>query len=259
LRPGGLWIDHSTTDYNQTLEFAELCAAKEQLILEAPITGGLTLLLEGKMTVFVGGDEQVLRDHRPLFDASFKNVIYLGKIGNATITKVVTNMLAGANTCLAGEALLIAKKTGIDLSAYFDAVRASAGNSYVWETEVPLAFNGTYDPGFHIDLHCKDLNLGYEIARGSGVPLPIFSQVEQTYFRAMQKYGRTAGSSIPMKMYADDADTSFSESGYDDWTYTCSPIEQSSAERVPGMAVVHQADESKSVKSKAKNRTCDRE
>ena len=56
---------------------------------------------------------------------------------------------------LSGESVMLAKRHNIDLSAFFDGVRNSAGNSYVFETEVPLIYNGTYDPGFTIDLHCK--------------------------------------------------------------------------------------------------------
>ena len=58
-------------------------------------------------------------------------------------------------TVLAGESVMLAKRHGVDLSSFFDGVRNSAGNSYVFETEVPLIYNGTYDPGFTIDLHCK--------------------------------------------------------------------------------------------------------
>jgi 3-hydroxyisobutyrate dehydrogenase-like beta-hydroxyacid dehydrogenase len=129
-------------------------------------------------------------------------------------------MFAGAHVVLASEALLMAKKAGIDMASYFDAVRNSAGNSCespsllptskpargmlcdmhtrrntthtlsrllamgcladVWETEVPLILNQTFDPGFHIDLHNKDWNLGYEMGRKFGVPLVAFGVFEQT-------------------------------------------------------------------------------
>lgn len=74
------------------------------------------------------------------------------------------------------------------MSSYFDAVRNSAGNSYVWETEVPLILNQTFDPGFHIDLHCKDWNLGYEMGRKFGVPLQAFGLMEQTYYKVGHVY-----------------------------------------------------------------------
>eukprot|EP00040_Diaphanoeca_grandis_P043162 m.267175 g.267175 ORF g.267175 m.267175 type:complete len:375 (+) comp71579_c0_seq1:110-1234(+) len=250
LKQGGLWVDHSTTDYNQTVELAALAKSNGHNALEAPITGGLTLLQEGKMTVFVGGEEEVFQEHKELFEPSFNNILYLGKMGNATITKVVTNMFAAAHIVLSAEALMIAKNAGIDMSAYFDAVRLSAGNSYVWETEMPLVFNQSFDPGFHIDLHCKDLNLGYEIGRKYNVPLHAFGLVEQTYTKAMYKYGGTVGSTSPIKLLQDEMDVSFAQPGYENWTYTTQLIPSEMPGRAPTMAVVHQEDAGKAAATK---------
>lgn len=258
LRPGGLLLDHSTTDYNQTLEFAALAAGNGQHVLEAPITGGLTLLQEGKMTVLVGGSEALLQEHRGLLDASFANVLHMGDMGSATIAKVLSNMFAGAHVLLAGEALMVGKRANLDLGKLFDAIRLSAGNSYVWETEVPLILNQTFDPGFHIDLHCKDLNLGYEIARKFNVPLDAFGLVEQNYLRAMYKYGPTAGSTHPAKLIQDALGTKMDAPGFEDWSYTTQLVPSETADRPPTMAVVHQKDETKAANSKLGARPVDR-
>jgi 3-hydroxyisobutyrate dehydrogenase len=258
LRQGGLWIDHSTTDYNQTKDLAEIAVGNGQQVLEAPITGGLTLLQEGKMTVLVGGDRAVYDEHKDLLDPSFATVLYMGEMGTATITKVVTNMFAGAHVVLTAEALMIAKKAGIDMSAYFDAVRVSAGNSYVWETEAPLIMNQTFDPGFHIDLHCKDLNMGYEIGRKYGVPLEMFGLTEQTYLKAMYKYGGTVGSTSPAKLIQDELGVKLDWPGYENWSYTTELIPSENPARVPGMAVVHQDDEHKAKNTKLDARSVDR-
>jgi len=218
----------------------------------------LTLLQEGKMTCYVGGSKEVFEEHRRLFEPSFNTILYMGEMGAATITKVVTNMLAGAHLVLSGEALLIAKKSGVDLKAYFDAVRTSAGNSYVWETEVPLAFNQTFDPGFHIDLHCKDWALGAHITNKFGVPAETFGLVSGKYHRTMYKYGPTVGSSTPMKLEQDDAGTTFAYPGFEHWTYTTAPVKPEGATDVNGMGVVHQLDATKASLSKLDDRPCDR-
>jgi 3-hydroxyisobutyrate dehydrogenase-like beta-hydroxyacid dehydrogenase len=88
LREGGLWIDHSTTDYNQTIELAAIAESEGKHALEAPITGGLTLLQEGKMTVLVGGDRALFDVHRELLADNFNTVLYMGEMGCATVTKV---------------------------------------------------------------------------------------------------------------------------------------------------------------------------
>ena len=74
----------------------------------------------------------------------------------------------------------------------------------MWETEGPLVFNGTYNPDFTLELHCKDLNLGYDLARKFKVPTELHSHVEQIYNRARFRYGNDAGSSYPLKMLEDD-------------------------------------------------------
>ena len=77
--------------------------------------------------------------------------------------------MIGVILMAAGEGLILAKKAGIPLKTFWDAMRLSAGNSFAWETGVPLVFNKKYDPDFNMDLMCKDLSLGYEIARKVGV------------------------------------------------------------------------------------------
>jgi 3-hydroxyisobutyrate dehydrogenase len=74
-------------------------------------------------------------------------------------------MLCAVHTVATAEAILLAKQSKLDLNKFFEGIRASAGNSYVFETEAPLMFNGTFDPNFTIDLHVKDILLGREIAK----------------------------------------------------------------------------------------------
>lgn len=78
----------------------------------------------------------------------------------------------------------MAKKGGVNLNAFFDGVRASAGNSYVFETEVPLMFNQTFDPGFFIELHCKDLGIARDIhtAPGTGIEPSKYDEVYKVGF-----------------------------------------------------------------------------
>lgn len=68
---------------------------------------------------------------------------------------------------------MMAKKSGVDLRNFFDAIRLSAGNSYVFETEAPLVFNQTFDPHFTLGLHTKDLNIGHGISRRVGAPIEV--------------------------------------------------------------------------------------
>ncbi len=205
---------------------------KDIQVLEAPITGGVALLRQSKMTVLVGGDEDLFKECLPILQQTNKVVLHMGKIGTATIAKVISNMLAAVNNVTMGEAMMLGKKGGVDLKALFDAIRFSAGNTYVWETEAPLIFNGSYDPDFTLYLHCEDLNLGYELSREFGVPTEMLALTEQIYNRARRRYGDEAGSSSPPKLLEDDLNEPLQIDGFEDWTY--------SVEHVGGsMAVVH--------------------
>ena len=139
------------------------------------------LLQEGSMTVYIGGCEDIYNEHIGYFDCSFSNQYYMGKVGSATVTKIISNMQAAAHTMITGESIMLARKCGVDLQTFFNAIRKSAGNSYVFETEGPLIFNGTYDPHFTVDLHCKDLNMGKELAERNGVELDILQKSHDLY------------------------------------------------------------------------------
>ena len=156
----------------------------------------------------------------------------MGEMGTATIAKVISNMLAAVNVVTMGEALQLGKRGGVDLKSLFDAIRFSAGNTYTWETEAPLIFNGTYEPDFTIGLHCKDLNLGYELARKFKVPLELHAHAEQIYNRARVKFGDDVGSTSPAKLLEEDLNEPLQIDGFEDWTYTIEHVDGS-------MAVVH--------------------
>eukprot|EP00794_Sanderia_malayensis_P020411 gene20411-22424_t len=231
IKKDSVWIDHSTTDYQQTLNFAARCKELGVDFLEAPVTGGMALLKQGLMTVLVSGDKRLYEECLPLLKMSGETVLYLGGLGTATITKVISNMLAATHNVAMGEALMLAKKNNIDLKMFFDAIRYSAGNSYVIETEAPLVFNGTFDPEFSLGLHCKDLALGRAIASNSGVPIRLHDLVEEIYNEARVRYGDDAGSSHPPKLLQDDLNVRLQIEGFEDWTYSINVVDDTIAVR----------------------------
>ncbi|CAH1232588.1 HIBADH [Branchiostoma lanceolatum] len=233
LKPGSCWIDHTTTDHEETMRLCAKAQARGVDMLECPLTGGMELLKAGLMTVLVGGDKTVLNQYEPLIRSYTDTVLYMGPAGHASIVKVISNMLAGAHMVLTGEAAMIAKRNGVNLNAFWNGIRASAGNSFVFETEAPLMFNGTYHPGFAIKLHCKDLDLGRKLAFDTDVPIDLLSMTEQIYRRAMFRYGKDAGSSHPPKMLEEDLKVSLRTKGYDTWKYSIKKVESDT------IAVVH--------------------
>ena len=214
LARGGTWIDNSTNDRSETLRLAALCAKAGVNVLECPVTGGVHKAAEGNITVLVGGDEQLFEMHRRLLDAMGSPVIYMGPLGNAAIIKVITNMLAFVHLVAVGEALVLAKRGGLDLTKSYEAILNSSGNSFVHETESQVILNGSYNIGFTMDLALKDLGFALQMGREFGVPLEIAGLVEQTFVRSKAQYGGSAWSSQVVKLLEDAVGTDLRAPGF---------------------------------------------
>lgn len=214
LQRGGTWIDMSTNDRQETLQLAALAAKQGVATLEAPVTGGVHKAATGEITVLVGGDEALYRAHLPVLEAMGQPVLYMGPLGSAAVIKVITNMLAFIHLVAAGEALMLAKQGGLDLTQAFEAIKASSGNSFVHETESQVILNGSYNIGFTMDLACKDLNFATQFGREFGVPLELAGLVEQIFIRARAQYGGDAWSPKVVKLLEDALGTELRAPGF---------------------------------------------
>jgi len=230
-----IWIDHSTTDYEQTQNFAQLVKDKGGHLLESPVTGGLEALKKGQMTTLVAGEKDVFEYIRPILDASYHNVLFTGPLGTALIPKAISNTFASMICIAAAEALIICKRAGMDEKTAFDAFRASTGNSFVFETAVPMICQGTYDPSFTLDLHCKDNQLVHDFARRLGVPIELLGHVQQMYNRALSKYGPDAPCYIPAKLVEDACHESLQNDAFKDWSYSIENVDGSAVIRHKGI------------------------
>lgn len=194
LAPGGVWIEMSTTDFEDLKRLQSEATLRGINVLECPVTGGVHLANSGEITVLVGGEEDVYKRVEPLLQAMGGQIIYMGKLGNASVVKVVTNMLAFIHLVAAAEAMMVPAKYGVDPDATYRAIRASSGNSFVHETESKLILSGSYNVKFTMDLACKDLGLVNNIAEKIGVPLELGSMTQQIFMRARGLYGGNAQS-----------------------------------------------------------------
>ena len=214
LAAGGTWIDMSTNDAHELQRLAALAAERGVATLEAPVTGGVHRAAAGMITVLVGGDEAVYRDHLPAFEAMGGRVFYIGELGQASVIKVITNMLAFIHLVADGEALMLAKRGGVDLKLAWDVIKASSGNSFVHETEGQLILNGSYNINFTMDLARKDLFFAHQMGREFGVPLELAGLTEQIFARARAMYGGGAQSPMVVKMLEDVVGTDLRAPGF---------------------------------------------
>ncbi len=214
LAPGGTWIDMSTNDLHELQRLAALAAEKGVSTLESPVTGGVHRAAAGMITVLVGGDKAVYETHLPAFETMGGRVFYVGELGQASVIKVITNMLAFIHLVADGEALMLAKKGGIDLKLAWEIIRASSGNSFVHETEGQLILNGSYNINFTMDLARKDLHFAHMMGREFGVPLELAGLTEQIFARARAMYGGAAQSPMVVKMLEEAVGTDLRAPGF---------------------------------------------
>ena len=214
LACGAAWIEMSTNGPAEVRTFAARAAAHGIAMLEAPVTGGVHRAAAGEITILVGGGEALFRAHEPALQAMGGEIIHMGPLGSAAVIKVITNMLAFVHLVASGEAMILAKRGGLDLARAYAAIRASSGNSFVHETETQLVLSGSYDIGFTMDLACKDLGFALAMGRDYGVPLDLAGLVEQTFTRARAQLGGGAWSTAVVKLLEDALDEPLRAEGF---------------------------------------------
>jgi 3-hydroxyisobutyrate dehydrogenase len=214
LKPGGTWIEMSTLDTNEVTRLSAVAAAKGIRMMEAPVTGGVHKAASGEITVIAGGDRDLFELHRPALEAMGGEIFHAGPLGKAAVIKVITNMLAFIHLIATGEALMLAKRGGIDLTDAFNIIKASSGNSFVHETEGQVILNGSYNINFTMDLAIKDLGFALGFGKDFGVPLDLASHAMQTFIRAKAEYGGGAWSSQVVKLLEDATGTDLRAPGF---------------------------------------------
>ena len=170
--PNACWIEMGT----------KRPRAREGFGAKPCFSGGEGARSPGGQEAFISQNEErspySLAETRPCFSCTSRlSKPWVGaysiseKLGSASSLKIITNMLAFIHLIAAGEALMLAKLSGLDLAQAFHAIKASSGNSFVHETEGALILNGSYNIGFTMQLACKDLNFARQLARKAGMPL----------------------------------------------------------------------------------------
>lgn len=214
MKPGATWLEMSTLGREDVLALGAVAAVSGVRMLELPVTGGVHLAAQGKITMLAGGDADLFDLHRPAMAAMGEKIFHIGPLGSASIIKVITNMLAFIHLKATSEALMLAKRGGLDLGQAWHAIAASSGTSFVHETEGALILNGSYDIAFNIDLALKDLGFALGFGKEFGVPLDLASMTNQTYIAAKAAYGGEAQSPMIAKLLEDLLGTDLRAEGF---------------------------------------------
>ncbi|NCM98202.1 MAG: NAD(P)-dependent oxidoreductase [Rhodobacterales bacterium] len=214
MRPGATWIENSTLGRDDILRLGALAAEQGVRLMEAPVTGGVHLAAQGRITVLAGGARDLYDLHLPALQAIGDRIFHIGPLGSAAVIKVITNMLAFIHLVADGEALMLAKRGGLDLATAWQAIAASSGSSFVHETEGQLILNGSYDIAFSMDLALKDLGFAMGFGREFGVPLDLAGMTQQTFVKGRAAYGGKAQSTQIVKLLEDVLHTDLRAPGF---------------------------------------------
>jgi 2-hydroxy-3-oxopropionate reductase len=181
LSPGKTVIDMSSIDPIATKAFAEKIEALGCDYVDAPVSGGEVGARNAALTIMVGARPAVFERVKPLFEAMGKNITLVGGVGAGQTTKVANQIIVALNIEAVAEALLFAAKAGADPARVREALMGGFAASRVLEVHGERMIKRTFDPGFRIRLHQKDLNLALSGARTLGLSLPNTASAQQLF------------------------------------------------------------------------------
>jgi 2-hydroxy-3-oxopropionate reductase len=181
LSAGKLFIDMSSISPLDTQEFAKRINALGCDYLDAPVSGGEVGARDATLTIMVGGPEAAFERAKPLFDLMGKNISLIGENGAGQTTKVANQIIVALNIEAVAEALLFAARSGADPERVRRALMGGFASSRVLEVHGERMTKRTFNPGFRIELHKKDLNLALDGARKLGIALPHTASAQQLF------------------------------------------------------------------------------
>jgi 2-hydroxy-3-oxopropionate reductase len=188
-RRGLLYLDMSTISPLVSQKVGTALAEKGVRMLDAPVSGGEKGAVEATLSIMVGGDRADLDPAMPVLQAMGKTITHLGPLGAGGFTKLANQIIVAVNLTALGEALTLARKAGLDRELTLKALGGGLAGSKCLEQKTPNYLASTYNPGFKIDLHFKDLGLIMEASRALGVPLPCTAMVQEL-FNALRVKGK---------------------------------------------------------------------
>lgn len=188
-RRGLIYVDMSTISPLVSQKVGTALAEKGVRMLDAPVSGGEKGAIDGVLSIMVGGDKDVVDAVMPILQAMGRTITHLGPLGAGGFTKLANQIVVAINLTALGEALTLAKKAGLDRALTLKALGGGLAGSKCLEQKTSNYVTNTYNPGFKIDLHFKDLGLIMESARALGVPVPA-TAVVQELFSALRAKGR---------------------------------------------------------------------
>lgn len=211
---GKLWIDLTTSSPKLMRQLAAEFEAAGGHCVDAPVTGSVDAAIRSDMIMFVGGTDVAVAKAEPVL-AALGESRRVGQYGNGYVAKLVNNQLWKIHAAAIGEAMVAAKKAGLEPEVWWAAMKGGAADSFVMQHDVLSIFAGHYDPSFRLALCLKDLNLIDELLQEVGTRAELTQAAYARFREAAARYGENAGEMTVCKLIEDDAGVELRVAG--DW------------------------------------------
>ena len=160
---------HCTVSPDTMRAAAEMAERRGARLLDCPFTGSKNAAENGELVYYVGGDDAALNLVRPILEASSKEIIEIGNVGDATTVKVATNMVTAASVQAAAEALALISKSGLPAEKFAAAMKNNGSNSATLDMKLPMMMEGNFEPHFSVKHMLKDVVIATRLARNFGI------------------------------------------------------------------------------------------
>jgi len=172
LKESQLIINCSTVDLETTLWLARECESLGCNFIDCPFTGSKVAASRGELVYYVGGDLTLLEKYHPILEITSKEIIHMGKVGDATVVKIATNLISASTVQALSESMAIATAHGISTEKFIAAVSGNACGSTLSSMKLPTMAHGDYDTHFSLQNMLKDANFGLTLAQSKGLETP---------------------------------------------------------------------------------------
>ena len=201
---GKTLIDMTTATPLTILEIERALADMEVQVLDAPVSGGTIAAAEGKLTIMVGGDRDLLEQHRAILEVLGSTIVHVGGMGQGKVVKIVNQAMAAIHMLAIGEAFALGVKCGADPDVMYQVIKNSSGYSKMMDLRLPeFILADSFLPGFKLDLMKKDLNLAIDSAQALGAPLFLTAVAAQIFQAASLAGSGGQDFSVAAKYLAD--------------------------------------------------------
>jgi len=186
-RPDTCLIDMTTSEPELAARIDEECRKLGLHALDAPVSGGDTGARQARLSVMVGGEEDVFNAVLPLFETMGRNIVLQGKAGSGQHTKMANQIAIASNMMGVCEALAYATKSGLDPSRVLESIESGAAGSWSLSNLGPRMIAGNFEPGFFVKHFLKDMKIGLKSARAMGLPTPGLELARSLYGELAEK------------------------------------------------------------------------